>query len=904
MQNSATRFTTKYLKDYTPLPYDILTTSLEFHIQDQKTTLRNVMVFSLKPECPLDSVLILDGPAIDAVQEVKFNDNKINFAEFCNSEGQFQFNPHQDKFVLEFVTELFPRQNTTLMGLYQTGEIYCTQCEAEGFRKMTYFYDRPDAMSRFTTKIIASKKFQYLLSNGNKISSGVLDSEEHFVIWEDPYLKPCYLFALVVGNFDKLTDSFLTQSQRLIKLELFVDAGMQNYATHAMTSLKKAMKWDEEYFNLEYDLDLFMIVAVDSFNGGAMENKGLNIFNAKYILGNDQTATDLDLDNIEAVVAHEYFHNWTGNRITCRDWFQLTLKEGLTVFREQRFCEILHSKSVKRIFDVILLRQKQFSEDAGPLSHPIRPDSYIEISNFYTMTVYEKGAEVIRMMESIIGESLFKKGISQYVALFDGKAITTDDFVFALEKASGFDFTYFKRWYHTRGTPEVQFRVKNFLTNSQRVQVIIEQKGKNYAYQEPLVIPLKFALVSKGGPVSMEQIVIKKVAGSEEKLHSCFVMSRNDSLDLVKIVNQQTEVLLLLQDFAIELEFDFLPNIDWTQTVFSWNRNFTAPVHVVSDNDIGKLQILAQFDSDDFTRWDSQQVMMKKLLTTDAFFFNDSLSTATLNLLNGVTDSLFDTLKNISIDPNFKSKCLTLPNEQEIHDECRYYKIEMVRNKLQFTHSYIAKKLELSLKKTFFELQNNASKDNKLLNTILFYLMMNDDLEVQDYCWQQLINPRNMTDEFAALSIFNQLNHEKKLAANEHFIKKWSHHPQLVDKWFSVQMSNLTTENMLETLLELEKNALFSFKIPNRVYALHCRFMQNLPALYEPTGAAFALICERIKIIDQINPQVSSRMSKLFLPLNKLEAEKCNFAQKYLRSLLEYSKLSKDCYEVLSKIMA
>lgn len=488
-----------YLKDYAPVNFKVKNVNLHFDIYNEHVIVDNHMII----ECSGESIELYG--AIDfKLHFIKLNNENLAEDAFTREGESLKIKVTKNNFSLQIRTEIFPHKNLSLNGLYFAGGSYFTQNEPHGFRQMTFYGDRPDVLSIFETKITADKKYQYLLSNGNLIEKGddPKNSSRHFQVWRDPFPKPCYLFALVVGNFDVLKDKFVTKSSKVVNLELYVDKGKTAESHHAMESLIRSMKWDEENYNLEYDLDIYMTVAADSFNMGAMENKGLNIFNSKYILGNLRTATDDDLEAIEAVVAHEYFHNWTGNRVTCRDWFQLTLKEGLTVFREHQFTADQHGQEVKRIKDVQLLRQRQFEEDAGPLSHPIRPSSYIEMNNFYTATVYEKGAEVIRVLHSIVGPENFKKSIVKYFELFDGSAATVEDFILAFHKTTKRDFTTFMHWYETHGTPHIKVTQEH--TQSNIIKIKLEQYWSSNQQEKLVDLPFKIAWPGVTGLLDFE----------------------------------------------------------------------------------------------------------------------------------------------------------------------------------------------------------------------------------------------------------------------------------------------------------------------------------------------------------------------------------------------------------------
>ena len=606
-------FTPRYLADYREANFSIATVELTFALDEYKTRVTNRMKLSRVADD--NQPLVLDGEHLTLVS-VLIDDQALNAEQYQVSDSSLTIAIDRKEFTLEIITEINPVENTALEGLFKSGDAYCTQCEAEGFRRISYYLDRPDVMAIFTTKIIADKvQFPYLLSNGNKIAEGDLADGQHFVQWHDPFPKPCYLFALVAGDFDVLSDHYRTGSGRDVALEIFVDKGNIHKAHHAMASLKHSMVWDEKTFGLEYDLDIYMIVAVDFFNMGAMENKGLNVFNSKFVLADEKCATDVDYFNVEAVIAHEYFHNWTGNRVTCRDWFQLSLKEGLTVFRDQQFSADMHSAAVTRIQNVRVLRSMQFAEDAGPMAHPIRPEKVIEMNNFYTLTVYEKGAEVIRMIHTILGAEKFRKGIDLYFARFDGMAVTCDDFINAMTDASATDLSQFKRWYQQAGTPQLRVS-EHFDAVSCEYQLTLEQNNGN---NPALHIPVGIELISGLGQSNQSQLLQL----TEQKQTWTFQDYH------------QKPVLALLTGFSAPVRTQFLQ----------------------SDQE---LQLLMTCATDEFCRWDAGQ----KLLTT---YIVQAMQQPTLNL----PDNLYQAFKDLltaDMSAAFKAEQLTLPSFSELAD--------------------------------------------------------------------------------------------------------------------------------------------------------------------------------------------------------------------------------------------
>ncbi|MGZ3634171.1 MAG: aminopeptidase N, partial [Parachlamydiaceae bacterium] len=572
------------LKNYTPPNYLIKKVHLCFDLEDEKTLVTSKMDFIRNPESTSNFSLVLNGEELK-LHSIKLDGRLLSDAEYDVDEKILTIHNPPQAFTLQIENEINPKKNTALEGLYKSGGIFCTQNEPEGFRRITYFLDRSDVMAKYTTKIMADqKRYPILLSNGNEIGRGSLDNGRHWVEWQDPFAKPSYLFALVAGDLGLVSDTFTTMSGRKIDLRIYCDKGNEGKCAHAMQSLIKAMRWDEEVFGLEYDLDIYMIVAVDAFNMGAMENKGLNIFNTSCVLGDPSTATDANYARIETVIAHEYFHNWTGNRVTCRDWFQLTLKEGLTVFRDQEFSSDMQSRAVKRIEDVMTLRGRQFAEDAGPTAHPIKPKSYLEVNNFYTATVYNKGAEVIRMIQTLIGKEVFCRGITKYFELYDGQAVTTEDFIYAMEQVSGRNFTQFRRWYSQAGTPIVEID-SQYDANKKTLSLCVKQRCEPTAdnsEKEPFHFPLALGLLGKDGHDLPLQIAGKRLSQS-----------------LIEIAQPE-------ETFVFE-NVEELP-------VLSINRNFAAPIKIEMDVSKSDLLFLMAHDSDPFNRWEAGQKLAKGVM--------------------------------------------------------------------------------------------------------------------------------------------------------------------------------------------------------------------------------------------------------------------------------------------------
>ena len=654
---------TIYLKDYQVSDYLISDIHLTFELDDTRTLVRTKLQIHRHPQAKGPAPLVLNGEELELVGLV-LDGKKLSSSDYKLEGDLLSIGDVPDKFELEVENYINPQANKALDGLYKSGTIFCTQNEPEGFRRITYYIDRPDVMAKFTTKIIADKKkYPVMLSNGNPIGEGELDNGRHWCEWQDPFPKPCYLYALVAGDLAMVRDSFTTRSGRKIDLRIYVDKGNENKCDHAMRSLIKSMKWDEEKFGLEYDLDIFMIVAVDAFNMGAMENKGLNIFNSAYVLADEASATDNNFLGIESVVGHEYFHNWTGNRVTCRDWFQLTLKEGLTVFRDQEFSADMNSRTVTRISDVSALRRAQFVEDAGPTSHPIKPDSYIEINNFYTATVYEKGAEVIRMIHSLLGPKGFRAGMDKYFELFDGGAVTTEDFVHAMSVANdNFDFDQFKRWYAQSGTPRLKARGKwdgstnsYSLTLSQTCPATPGQKEK-----KPFHMPVRVGLV---GP---------------------------DGSDMLS-------TMVELKDSEQTFKFDSIA----AKPVLSINRGFSAPVILDVDLSDDDLAFLMGHDSDEFNRYEAGQMLGEKVLLG---LINDQMSGKELKMNEAYAKAFGLLLLDSKVDPAFKALAISLPDEGMLHQKQETIDIFATKSVRDWFKKELATRYQAEFKKLYNDL--------------------------------------------------------------------------------------------------------------------------------------------------------------------------------------------------------
>lgn len=859
----------KFREDYQSPDHTISHLDLEFDLYDNATlvTARS-KVQQLKEEKSL--VLVGDKLTLKSIQV-----DGQSWNDFVQNDDQLSIHNLPREFELTVVTQIDPESNSALEGLYKSGGAFCTQCEAEGFRRITYYLDRPDVLAVFTTKVIADKAlYPYLLSNGNNIGQGDLENGRHWVKWHDPHPKPAYLFALVAGDFDLLTDHYKTKSARDVTLQIFVDKGNLDRANHAMTSLKNSMKWDEERFGLEYDLDIYMIVAVDFFNMGAMENKGLNVFNSKFVLANEKTATDTDYLGIEAVIGHEYFHNWTGNRVTCRDWFQLSLKEGLTVFRDQEFSSDLGSRAVNRINNVRIIRGPQFAEDASPMSHPIRPDKVIEMNNFYTLTVYEKGSEVIRMMHTLLGEELFQKGMSLYFKRHDGTAATCDDFVAAMQDASSVDLTQFKLWYSQSGTPIVKASTEYdkdsgsySLTLSQSTPASQDQKDKR-----ALHIPFNVELYGKDGSVIPLRCNGSSVANVLDFKHE-----------------QQTFV------------FENVPEMP----VISLLREFSAPVKLEYDYTDEELIFLMVHARNDFARWDAGQMLLAKYIRANV---SNVQSGREFELSEDLLDAFRGVLLNEHLEPAFISEMLSLPSHNEVSGWFKPVDVDTIALVLKALKRSLAHALEdefsamyASLVQHSYDISHDSIGKRALRNTCLSYLALlqygNELVE------QQYFVANNMTDTMAALSSANQaeLSCRDKLMAD--FSDKWSHDGLVMDKWFGLQGTN-PASNSLQLVKETMSHGTFSLKNPNRTRSLIGSFIAANPVNFHATdGSGYQFAGEILKELNHSNPQVASRLIDPLLKYRNYDEQRQKRMRDQLVSLGQIDNLAKDLFEKITKAL-
>ncbi|MDM9281960.1 aminopeptidase N [Providencia rettgeri] len=863
----------KYRQDYQAPDYTITEIDLDFNLDPAKTVV--TAVSKVKRLNPQSSTLELNGEDLSLVSlEV---DGKA-WQDYKESEGKLIIESLPESFTLRIVNEISPEKNTALEGLYVSGEALCTQCEAEGFRHITYYQDRPDVLARYTTTITADKsRYPYLLSNGNRIAEGELEDGRHWVKWEDPFPKPSYLFALVAGDFDVLKDSFVTRSGREVALELFVDKGNLDRAPWAMQSLKNAMKWDEERFGLEYDLDIYMIVAVDFFNMGAMENKGLNVFNSKYVLAKSETATDKDYLNIESVIGHEYFHNWTGNRITCRDWFQLSLKEGLTVFRDQEFSSDLGSRSVNRINNVKVMRSAQFAEDASPMAHPIRPDKVIEMNNFYTLTVYEKGSEVIRMIHTLLGEEMFQAGIQLYVHRHDGSAATCDDFVQAMEDASNVDLSLFRRWYSQSGTPVLTVR-DEYSPEKQQYTLHVSQMTPptaDQAEKKPLHIPLDIELYDEQGGI--------------------ITLKRDGS-----VVNSVLNITQETQTFV----FDEVTS----RPVPSLLREFSAPVKLDYNYTDEQLAFLMQHASNEFARWDAAQQLINNYVKINVAHYQNREA---LVLPESVVDAFRGVLLSDSIDPALVALILTLPSENELAELFTVIDPVAIHEVVNFIHHQLAVEMHDELLSVYrsinidgYRVDHQDIAKRSLRNICLQYLAAGDDSELANkLVLEQYQSADNMTDSLAALTAANesQLACKEQLMAD--FDERWHHDGLVMDKWFTLQGANPAKE-ALTNVRELLNHRSFSMSNPNRVRSLVGAFTAGNPVnFHAEDSSGYQFLYEILVDLNTRNPQVASRLIEPLIRLKRYDAKRQAQMRKVLEQLKALDNLSGDLFEKITKAL-
>lgn len=867
--------------DYTPPAFLIDRVDLTFELDETATRVISRLVVQRNPKAvsPADTPLTLHGEDL-TLESVKLDGAPLSPGRYELTPDSLILSGIENEVILEIVTRLNPTTNTRLMGLYVSNGNFFTQCEAEGFRRITYYLDRPDVMARFTTTIIADKtRYPVLLSNGNRVSEGTLDRNRHWVKWVDPFRKPCYLFALVAGKLVSLAGQHTTPSGRTINIEIYVEPGDLDKCHHALAAAQKAMSWDEKRFGLEYDLDTYMIVATSDFNMGAMENKGLNIFNTKYVLAKPDTATDVDFDGIDSVVAHEYFHNWTGNRVTCRDWFQLSLKEGLTVYRDQEFSSDIGSRAVNRIQNVRFLREMQFAEDAGPQAHPIRPDTYIEIDNFYTMTVYEKGSEIIRMQATLLGRDGFRKGMDLYFRRHDGQAVTCDDFIAAMADANAIDLEQFKHWYAQAGTPKLEASGE-YNATAQTFTLTVRQSCAATPGQPeklPFHIPLAMGLLDRRGADLPLQLAGETVPGPTTRV-----------LEL----RQGTETFI----------FTDIP----CQPVPSLLRDFSAPVRLNYAWSAEDLVFLMANDSDAFCRWEAANTYATRLLKD---LYHAAARGEKPAAPAGFIHALGSLLKQDDIDPALVALMLELPSERTLLEELTDVdptRLQLVRHSVQ---QQIARELRQELLATYQRLSDGAPyrydsaavARRSLKNICLEYLAELDEAMVAEILCNQYARADNMTDRLAALkALVNRDGGEAQLAD---FVAHWHGDALVMDKWFALQAQS-SRPGALSRVQKLMEHPAFSIKNPNKVRSLIGTFCnQNLAHFHAPDGYGYAFAADRTIEIDKLNPQLAARIAASFNRWSRMEPHRRAMMRAELERIYNEEGLSSGTFEIVSKAL-
>ncbi len=862
-----------YRKDYQVPDFLITELYLDFQLGKSDCVVNAKSVFKRNLDSTKNSKdLYLNGENLDLLL-VAVAGEKLTADQYRLEKNGLVLLDVPDEFVLEITTRIYPDKNTALEGLYRSSGNFCTQCEAQGFRKITYYLDRPDVMARFTTRIEGNRDdCPVLLSNGNLVEKGELQGGRHFAIWEDPFPKPCYLFALVAGDLVFIQDEFTTRSGRKIDLRIYVEARNRAKCDHAMSSLKKSMAWDEKVFGLEYDLDTYMIVAVDDFNMGAMENKGLNVFNSKYVLASPETATDQDYLGVEGVIAHEYFHNWTGNRVTCRDWFQLSLKEGLTVFRDQEFSSDMNSRPIQRIEDVRILRSFQFREDSGPMAHSVRPDSYLEINNFYTVTVYNKGAEVIRMMHTLLGADNFRKGIDLYFERHDGQAVTCDDFVSAMAAASGVDLDQFKCWYSQSGTPELSV-VEKWDADAGRFSMTISQScpatpSQTKESKKPFHIPISFGLLDRNG-------------------------------DDITVRDQLLELKAEKESFT----FDKLSE----KPILSLLRGFSAPVKVQPWQGQEQLAFIMANDSDPFNRWDA------------AFHLSESVILELTNVLQQgqkpILNQLFiDAVKQVLMDQesdkSLLGMALSLPEENYLAQQMQVIDPDNLHDARMFVRRELANVLRVEFRAVWeenknrgaYELTPEAMGQRRLKNVCLSYLLAGEKpaQEDVDLALLQYRNGDNMTDTIVVLSALIHCDIPERLELLDDFYEKWKDEVLVMDKWLILQASSSlpTTLALVKSLID---HPAFSISNPNKVRSLIGAFGGNHVSFHNLNGEGYRFLADQILELDSRNPQIASRLTTPFSTWKRYDTSRQKLMKTELQRIAEKKGLSGDVFEMVRR---
>jgi len=849
----------KYLKDYKAPEFKVNSLYLDFNLNEEVTTVKATIEFErLKNDA---KNLVLAGEELQ-LKSVKINGQELSAESYTKDDISLTIKDVSDKFTLETMVEIHPETNTALEGLYKSSGNYCTQCEPEGFRKITSYLDRPDVMTKFTTRIEAEKKYPILLSNGNCIDKGDLANDRHFAIWQDPFSKPSYLFALVAGDLAHIHDRFMTMNGKIVDLYIYVNHGNQDKCDHAMVSLKNAMRWDEKTYGREYDLNIFNIVAVDDFNFGAMENKSLNIFHSRLVLAKPETATDTDFMNIESVIAHEYFHNWTGDRITCRNWFQLSLKEGLTVFRDQSFSSDMNSEAVERIDNVNFLRTLQFAEDASPMAHPIRPESYIEMNNFYTTTVYEKGSEVIRMIYTLLGKEKFRKATDLYFERHDGQAVTCEDFVKCMEDASGVDLKQFRLWYSQAGTPKIKV-TSHYDEENKKFTLDFEQTIPDTAGQidkKPMHMPIATGLLDHQGH------------------------------DMLPEGTKVLELKEAKQQFVFE-------NIQ-QRPIPSILRGFSAPVKMETDLSDDDLLFLMAHDSDGFNRWEAGQIYLQRFILSNYREIPEEL-----------LEAFYKVITDKKADKSLLAKALSIPSESYLAQLMPVVDVEGIYESRKFVLSCIAHKYMSELDELYhdnvdkeeYSLSNESMGKRSLKNIALRYIKHGDSDLAHRIAFAQYEKTHNMTDKVSSLSILSDTDSKLKGLAFETFYNQWKDNNLVIDKWFAIQ-AMADRKDVPELVMNLIQHPDFTYKNPNRLRSLISNFSAGNPRwFHRQDGLGYKILADVILKVNDINPSTAARLTTPFKQWKNYDSSRKSLMENELKRILSYEGVSKDVYEIVSR---
>ena len=877
--------TVHYLKDYKRPEFSITQLDLHFDIQNEYTQVKSRMVVLPKQATPVKLELAGSAELLEVVLDGEVLGKEAYQLDLTHETLSIHTVP-TESFVLEITTQVYPHKNKSLMGLYASTDNLYTQCEPEGFRKITYYLDRPDVMTKFSTTIVADKKrYPVLLSNGNQVASGDVDKKRHYVKWIDPFRKPSYLFALVAGDLACSKDTFTTQSGRKVAIHFYTSEQDKHKVPYAIASLKRAMRWDEERFGLEYDLDIFMVVAVGDFNMGAMENKGLNIFNTKYVFADSKTASDKDFEHIEAVIGHEYFHNWTGNRVTCRDWFQLSLKEGLTVFRDQEFSGDMANRDVRRIENVMVLRANQFPEDAGPTAHPIRPASYTEMNNFYTLTVYEKGAEIVRMLHTLLGEEGFQKGMKLYFQRHDGQAVTCDDFRLAMADANGYDLSQFALWYSQAGTPQVRLRsdydAETQTLHLQAAQTLPATPDTTQA-KSPLMIPLKMSVLNQQGEVQ------------------AFCLNGKSLQETVLVLHEA------------EQEWELTGVAD--EPILSLLHGFSAPIYLDYPYTEAELQVLMLHEKDAFARWEAGQILYRRLMKQAVSALRDGTA---LPDISALTDALQQLMQQ-DIDAALLALMLTVPSEQEIWDQ-DFPQLDptLLWQAREWMVGSIAKACvnDLSaLRHTSQERELNSGLENiaeyhpllaklrSLTNTVRSYLPRAQPESLTYFKQQYDKLAFNMTHEWGILQAINCAEHPIRDELLQQFARKFDEDALVMDKYFMLVASS-TRSDTFERVQAALSHPRFSMENPNKVRSLIGMFTRNIAEFHHQSGRGYQFVADKIIALDEYNPQVAARLVQAFNVLSRVDDARQSLMLAQLERIQTQANVSKDTAEIVGKIL-